>query len=489
MLAFSEKLFALLVSPYPFIAVRTWESRRVIDTLRALATQLKRELTQWGPSAATPELLGALAGVGEAPHGTIAVLEDAHPYLEAPAVVRALRTLEPVLAGSQRVVVFVGPTLTVPRELIRDVVVLDAPLPGRIELETILDEVLPAEHWLELPRERLVAAALGLTLREARRAYSRARFERQQAVRRGDDAFDLEAAVVAEKRRQIEVDRVLQYGELREGLGGVGGLDGLKGWLEERRHAFSTAAAEFGLPAPRGVLLTGVQGCGKSLFAKAIASFWGVPLLRLDIARLFDGSLPPEAALARALQIAEALAPAVLWVDEIDKAFGEGSEASVQRMMGSLLFWLQDKQQPVFFAATANRVAALPPELLRKGRFDEVFFVDLPDREARVEILAIHLRRRGRDPGRYDLGALAELTAHFSGAELEQVVVAGLFKAFGQGRELSAVDLEAASRETIPLYRTYEGEIKALREWAEGRARRAATDRSLLDLFQKRGDA
>jgi SpoVK/Ycf46/Vps4 family AAA+-type ATPase len=307
-------------------------------------------------------------------------------------------------------------------------------------------------------------------------------FEQRQWARRGQQDFDFENAVVAEKRRLIEADRILVYCDLDRNLSDIGGLGSLKTWLQERQRAFSEAAAEFGLPAPRGLLLTGVQGCGKSLFAKAVAGYWGIPLLQLDISRLFDGAIPPEAALSRAIKTAEALSPAVLWIDEIDKAFGEES-GPVSRMMGSLLGWLQDKTDPVFFVATANRVEQLPPELLRKGRFDEIFFVDLPSEEERRQILAIHILRRGRRPDQFELASLAQRANYFSGAELEQVVVAALFKAFSHERELQQVDLDVAIQETVPLYRTYEKEIKALREWAEGRARPAARDRRLIDLF------
>ncbi|MEO1273237.1 MAG: AAA family ATPase, partial [Myxococcota bacterium] len=220
-----------------------------------------------------------------------------------------------------------------------------------------------------------------------------------------------------------------------------------------------------------------------SLMAKVVANYWGLPLLRLDVSTLFGGATPPDAALRLAIRTAEALNPAVLWVDELEKLFDGGGTDGASRLLGSLLTWLQEKTRPVFFVATANRVDQLPPELLRKGRFDEIFFVDLPDRRAREQILSIHLTQHARDPAAFDLRALSEQTRNFSGAELEQLIVAGLYEAFGRGGQLTAQDLDVAIRRTVPLFKTYQEEIKALREWAQERARFASQDSSLLDYF------
>lgn len=483
MLDFSQRLFTLLASPYSYVLIRTYEESRFVKTVRALANQMSRPVSEWAPGAnAVNELLAVLEEFPKSPPASILVLKDVHPYLKSPLIIRRLRELEPILTGTGRAVVFISPFVELPGELVKDISFIDAPLPGRIELQAVLEGVFNEEELASISAGRVVSASMGLTLREATRAFHRARFERQLAHTTANP-YDLEAAVVREKRRLIEVDRILSFVELGQSLNDVGGVTSLKLWLEEREHAFSERAAEFGLPAPRGLLLTGVQGCGKSLFAKAVAGYWGIPLLKLDISRLFEGGMAPEAALHRAIHTAEALSPAVLWLDEIDKAFSEGAGGAEGRMMGTLLNWLQDKGKPVFFVATANRVRHLPPELLRKGRFDEVFFVDLPDKTDRAEILRIHLVRRGRAPEAFDLPSLADSTEHFSGAELEQVVVSGLFKAFGKQRDLAQEDLEVALRETVPLYRTYEEEIKGQREWASTRARPAARDRSLYDLF------
>jgi SpoVK/Ycf46/Vps4 family AAA+-type ATPase len=267
----------------------------------------------------------------------------------------------------------------------------------------------------------------------------------------------------------------------------VGGVEELKKWLRGRSDAFSDRARAFGLPQPRGLLLLGVQGCGKSLTAKAVADLWKLPLVRLDLGGLFISAAPAEESVKRAIQVAEAMAPVVLWVDEIDKGFAGArspDSGGVARVLGSFLIWLQEKTKPVFVVATANEIEHLPPELLRKGRFDEIFFVDLPDVHEREQIFAIHLHKRLRDPRRFDLKTLARASEHFSGAEIEQVVISALYHAFSEKRELSTGDISQAIEETVPLYLTYEERIKELRDWAKQRARFASIDSSMLDLFE-----
>jgi len=262
----------------------------------------------------------------------------------------------------------------------------------------------------------------------------------------------------------------------------------LKGWVGERALAFGPDAERFGLAAPRGVLLVGVQGCGKSLAAKAAAARLGVPLLRLDLPRVLGAADRAEENLARALEAAEAIAPVALWVDEIEKGFAgsaQGGDPRAARLLGAFSTWLQERRGAVFVVATANDVTRLPPELLRRGRFDELFFVDLPDLEARRDILALHLARRGRDPARHDLETVAQLCADYSGAELEQVVVGALHRAFAHRRELESQDLRRVAQETVPLFKTYEEQIKALREWARGRARSAGREGAIVDLFRR----
>ncbi|MHC4362351.1 MAG: AAA family ATPase, partial [Planctomycetota bacterium] len=271
--------------------------------------------------------------------------------------------------------------------------------------------------------------------------------------------------------------------EAKEDLSSVGGLDALKSWLVKRSVAFTDRAREFGLPAPKGVLLLGVQGCGKSLMAKTISNTWQLPLLRFDVGRVF-GSLvgSSEQNMRRAIKVAESVSPVVFWIDEIDKAFrgSRGSGASTDsgtsaRVFGTFLTWLSEKDKPVFVVATANDVSLLPPELLRKGRFDEIFFVDLPAFAERKEILRIHLAKRKLDPSAFDLDALAYASAGYSGAEIEEAVISALFDIFYGKQKMTTGRLLESLRQTVPLSKTMSEDVDGLRKWAEGRARAATS--------------
>jgi SpoVK/Ycf46/Vps4 family AAA+-type ATPase len=314
---------------------------------------------------------------------------------------------------------------------------------------------------------------------EARIAYSRAA---QELGKLDSAAIRL---VAQEKSRVIKQSGVLEYFEPTTNMADVGGLENLKKWLSRRGRGFGHGAREYGLEPSRGIVLLGIQGCGKSLIAKSVAAAWQFPLLRFDLGRVFGGIVgQSEANMRLALQVAEALAPCVLWIDEIEKGLsGMGSsdqlDAGVSaRVGGTLLTWMQEKTAPVFVVATANRIEALPPELLRKGRFDEIFFVDLPTSQARKEILSIHLRRKKRDPKQFDLDRLAREANGFSGAELEEAVKEGLFDAFSDGREITSDHISQALKATCPLSRTMRNQIVQLREWAKARARLATAEAS-----------
>jgi SpoVK/Ycf46/Vps4 family AAA+-type ATPase len=328
-----------------------------------------------------------------------------------------------------------------------------------------------------------VTAAAGLTYTQAQRAFNRALH-----VDAALGAAGL-AVVLEEKKRVLAHGCGLELVEVAERPEDLGGLDGFKAWIGERALAFAPGARGFGLSEPRGVMLLGVQGCGKSLAAKVVAGILGTPLLRLDLPRVLAGE-GAEEGLSRALEAAEAIAPVALWVDEIEKGFagsapGQGGDARAARLLGAFSTWLQERRRAVFVVATANDVTRLPPELLRRGRFDELFFVDLPDAGARRAILALHLAKRGRDPTRFDLATVAERCADYSGAELEQVVIGALHRAYALGRELETQDLWRIAQELVPLYRTYEEQIKTLREWARGRVRTAGREAAVVDLFRR----
>ncbi|MCO4761469.1 MAG: AAA family ATPase [Myxococcales bacterium] len=367
-------------------------------------------------------------------------------------------------------------------QLDRERVVLELGLPSDAELRELVTAALTGDDGVgpSVPVvQQCLQAARGMTRSQLRRALRRLRLGRDKL-----DEGDI-AALHAEKRDLIAHGGVLEVASWAPTLEDIGGMDTLKSWLGRRRRALGEEARTFGLPAPRGLLLVGVQGCGKSLFAKATAQSLGLPLLRFDLGRLFTRDSAPEENLRNALAIAGAMAPVVLWVDEIDKAFAGAAAGSdvTARIFGTFLTWLAEHPDGVFVAATANRVDHLPAELMRKGRFDETFFVDLPDTQVREEILAIHLRRSGRDPERFDLEGLAKAAKRLTGAELEQAVVEALAVAFEERRGLLDADLERALGETVPFVETYEEQVKALREWARRRARSAGQDRSLRDLF------
>ena len=331
--------------------------------------------------------------------------------------------------------------------------------------------IAPWREWDLLSREKLLAYA------------DQHKIPVDYKKRKGGGVLSSSAVetVTAEKKQIIRKSGLLEYYDNTELIEHVGGLTTLKGWLRKRVRAFTDEARAFGLPAPKGILLVGVQGCGKSLIARSVAGMWRLPLLRLDAGRLFSSLVgSSEDNLRHAIRTAESVAPAVLWVDEIEKGFaGVGSSnisdaGTAARVFGSFVTWLQEKQKPVFVVATANHIGTLPPELVRKGRFDEIFFVDLPSAVERAEIWRIHLARRNRDPDQFDLTTLAMASEGLSGAEIEQAVIAGLYEAFDAGRPLVLGDLLDVLNETVPLSAMMREELDGLRNWAKRRARPAS---------------
>ena len=477
----------------PILYLVTVEEARAVAVCRAAADEKDANVAVWSserglepiaPEARTP--VAAIQAVLKAPAPFMAVLLDFHEALADPAVVRTIRDALPRLTAEGRCLVIVAPRLVLPDGLASEAAVLRLPLPGEVELSALLDGLAPPGAESMVDRHRVLVAARGLTETQARRAFLRALHADPALGQKGADM------VLEEKKRILSRDLGLELVETLEAADALGGLESFKAWMEERAQAFAPGARRFGLPAPRGVLLVGVQGCGKSLAAKVAASQLGVPLLRLDLPRVMGAAEGAEENLARALAAAEAVAPVAVWVDEIEKAFagsgpGQGSDSRAARLLGSFSTWLQERAGAVFAVATANDVSRLPPELLRRGRFDELFFVDLPDAASRRAILALHLRKRGREPERFDLPLLADACENFSGAELEQVVVGAMHRAFAQGRDLEMADLRRVAQDLVPLFKTYEEEIKALREWSRGRARAAGREGAVVDLFRRAG--
>ena len=397
----------------------------------------------------------------------------------APDVVRWLRDAIASFKDANKTIVLMSPVLEVPIELEKEVAVLDYALPDMAELNQVLSQQID-QNRLRRPttetREKLLKAALGLTRDEAEKVYRKAQ------VKAGKLTEAEVEIVLSEKKQLIRRNGILEYIEEDETIDSVGGLEELKTWLKQRSNAFTERAREYGLPQPKGMLILGVPGCGKSLIAKTTARLWGLPLIRLDMGRVYDGSMVgrSEANLRNALKTAESISPAILFIDEIDKAFA-GSTGSADsdggtssRIFGSFLTWMQEKTSPVFVIATANRVERLPGEFLRKGRFDELFFVDLPSAEERKEIFTIHLLKRRGDITRFDLDQLVSICDGFSGAEIEQGLVAAMYEAFAQDREFTQLDIIAAIKATNPLSKTMSEQVTALRDWARQRARPAA---------------
>ncbi|MCA9520881.1 MAG: AAA family ATPase [Myxococcales bacterium] len=478
---FGAELPFYLRAPYPYLYVVTWEEARLQRIVRQVCSQQSLAFETWsgsGEDSVNELFKRVLATTGP----RVFLLCDFHVELQQPHVVRSLRNLSSRLIREKATLIISSPLRRIPLELDKELTLLELPLPSDTELRALTEAIL-REQQIDpkgLPLEALVRAARGLTEVEAYRAISKMLLMTKKGA-----AGDPVASIVDEKRQLLRRSRMLEFYDQPTTLDDVGGLNELKGWLRERDGAFGDEARRFGLPLPRGLLLVGVQGCGKSLCAKSIASLWRLPLVRFDVANLFNREYTPEESMRQVIQLAEAMSPIVLWIDEIDKAFqGRGSDSdAVLRVFGTFITWMQEKTRPVFVVATANAIDHLPPEMMRKGRFDEIFFVDLPDVHDRAEILAIQLVRHGRSAQSFDLMGLARATEHFSGAELEQLIVSGLFRAFQRKGQLEEADLRAASAEIVPLFFTYEESIKALREWARQRARAASRDTSLLDLF------
>jgi hypothetical protein len=478
--------------------VSTREPRRLREVLAGAAREAGlafQELTVVGADQASARAefarrLEQVLGAEDGEPGLVLV-QDAFHYLDCRPLLRRVLEGLPALRAARRHLVLVAELDRFPEELSGVVRRLRFPLPS-VEERLALLEAAAGARGRVLPTgalERSATLLSGLAAEEAQAVFA----EAMTALEAGA-AEDLPALVKDLKVEAVRRTRYLDLAWPTDTLSDLGGLDLLKDWLRHRTRAFQPEARRFGLPEPRGVLLVGVQGCGKSLAAKVMASVFGLPLVRLDSVALFAGDAPPEQGIREILDTCDNLAPVILWIDELDKLFfslgsgGAGADqGTLSRVFAAFLTWMQERRSAVFVAATANAVDRLPPELLRKGRFDEIFFVDLPGVLEREEILRIHLTRRGRQPGSFDLPDLARRACYFSGAELEQVVVGGLYRAFDANRELEQADLKAEIEATVPLYLTAEDAIKELRDFCRTRARRATSQTDMLDLFRRKG--
>lgn len=500
----TSELDFLIRARYPIIWIVSYEEERVLNALKK-AVRANKKLFVWSiskgwqsgnPADATylPKQDGpsdpykAISFISQTEQDGVFVLKDFHPFMNAdPTVVRMLRDLREELRTTRKTCVILSPVFKLPPELEKDINVVDFDLPTVEQLGVIRDGVLKsveADPGIDTKltpeqKDKIAEAALGLTAFEAENVFAKSLVKNKK--------FDLDT-ILAEKEQIIRKTGLLEFYHAVEDVSGVGGLENLKAWLVKRGSAFSQEAREYGLPLPKGILMIGCPGCGKSLTAKAISNLWQLPLLRFDMGRVF-GSLVGESEdkMRRAIKTAEAAAPAVLWIDELEKGLaGAGGSGSLDsgvtaRVFGTFITWLQEKTSPVFVVATANNVSALPPELLRKGRFDEIFFVDLPSARERRDIVNIHIAKRStkthvRDPKKFDIGALVEMADGYSGAEIEQAVVSALYDSFDKKRALSTEDVAKALHETVPLSQTMREQIAAMREWAKVRARPASIE-------------
>jgi ATP-dependent 26S proteasome regulatory subunit len=502
-----EEIRSRILSSYTLLFLKTWEEERWEAALAELALEIERGLVIWTvtdgpqpPSGTKADKQGdALAFLDQIvayPPDHLFLIKDFHPYMRDPRVIRKLRDLTAKLGQQRKSLLFIGPVVEIPIDLQKEAFEFELPMPGledmRNELAGVLEQLEKSGQAVpDLPpvfEEKLLKAVLGLTAREAHKALQLALAGRDQL---DDEVFK---ALVAEKRHLVQGSDLLEFYDLEEGVKDVGGLEILKDWLSQRAEAFSERAREQGIPIPKGVLLLGIQGCGKSLTARAAARLLSFPLVRLDVANLLSGDRgSSERNMRNVLRLMETIAPAVLWLDEVEKGFaGVGgddekatSDATMSRIMGGFLTWMESRKAAVFVVATANSVVNLPPEMLRRGRFDELFFVDLPNYHERKHIFSIHLTKRGWKPEKYDLTKLANKTEGYSGAEIEQIVVSAMIDAYGQGRVLAQEDLDKSKEQSVPLSVTMEEKVFALREWAASRCRRATSDSRVTQMLEE----
>jgi hypothetical protein len=470
---------------YPGIYLVSAEEARVEAELKVIAQEMEYRLYAWsiteglvdtqdGQVREAQEPLQVLTLWEELPESTMVVLKDFHLFLEEgnPVLIRKLKDVLRLAKTKGKPLVILGCRLCWPPELEHELVAVHFTLPSQEELGAVLDNIA-ASAQLTKPeseaRDRLLDAASGLTSIEAENAFA------LSVVETGGLSANV---VTRQKANEVKKSGLLEVWSCTGSLDEIGGLDLLKQWLLQRKDAFGQEARGYGLPCPKGLLIIGIPGTGKSLTAKATAQVFGRPLLKLDAGRLYAGLVgQSEANLRSVIHTTEAIAPCVLWIDEVEKAFsgaknsGSTDGGTSSRVFGSMLSWMQEKSSPVFVVATANDVTQLPPEFLRKGRFNEIFFVDLPNQEEREAIWRIQIAKYGRDPKSYDLIQLARATEGWTGAEIEQVFIDAMYEAFTLREEPSDLSIALLTGEAVPLSRLMSDQIEALRKWAKGRAR------------------
>jgi ATP-dependent 26S proteasome regulatory subunit len=498
-----QQLDVMIRARYPVVWIVTQEESRVenlvLGLLKSSPKHTHKEVLTWTISKGLrfvsqpdeqfgpDDPIAALQFVGdygrdEGPAGkpAVFVLKDLHPYFEDPRVTRAFKDVLADIATTQKTVIVISPVLAVPDDCKRKVAVIEWSLPTVDELGDLLDDFivnLPAGiSTLNGNRETVAKALQGLTEFQAQSVLATA------VVATGRLDGDAVEFIIQEKSRLIKESGLLEFFQPDESMAKIGGLDLLRGYLTKRRKSFSDQARAYGVQAPKGMLMVGVPGCGKSLASKTLSSLWQLPLIRLDVGALM-GSLvgQSESNLRSALKVAESASPCILWLDEIEKGLsgvkssGSSDGGTTARVFGALLTWMQEKTAPVYIVATSNDIESLPPELLRAGRFDDIFFVDLPTIVERSEIWSIHIAKTGRDPEGFDIASLAEASASYTGAEIEAAVGEALYVGFDEDREITTDDLLVAIQGRVPLTSTMREQIDGLRKWAASRAKPASS--------------
>nr|YP_005089758.1 ycf46 gene product [Ulnaria acus]AEX37883.1 Ycf46 [Ulnaria acus] len=491
-MTFNDELNLFLKARYPIIYINTIEEDRVEYVIRKnIKTNLKRSIYSWdfvdgytnnpnnqGFGKRNP--LQALELVEKLNPETPAIflLKDFNRFLNDLSISRKLRNLSRILKLQPKTIIIIGSELTIPRELQDLITVLQFQLPTE---EEIIKELERLTQSLQIDIdiklfENLTRSCQGLSLERIRRVLSKI-IATYKTINENSISI-----LLSEKKQIISQTEILEYWSVNEKFDGLGGLKNLKEWLKKRQTAFSSQAVNYGLPTPRGLLLIGIQGTGKSLTAKAIANDWKLPLLKLDVGKLFGGIVgESESRLRQMISVSEAISPCILWIDEIDKAFSnsesKGDSGTSNRVLGTFISWLSEKTKPVFVIATANSIDSLPLEIIRKGRFDEVFFLDLPQKSERQEIFQIHLKQfRPNSWEKFNYSELAELTEYFSGAEIRQTIIEAMYQAFYEKREFTTNDIRNAINELIPLAKIENAQMLKLKTWAtSGKIRLAST--------------
>jgi SpoVK/Ycf46/Vps4 family AAA+-type ATPase len=489
---FNDELALFLKARYPIIYINTIEEDRVEYIIRKnIKTNLNRSIYSWdfvdgytnnpnnqGFAKRNPLQALELVERLNAETPALFILKDFNRFLTDLSISRKLRNISRILKLQPKTVIIIGSDLIIPKELQDLLTVLQFQLPLENEISQELDRLVNSLN-IKIDSqlfENLTRACQGLSLERIRRVLSKI-----IATYKTIDNNSI-GILLSEKKQIISQTEILEYTSVDEKITNLGGLDNLKDWLRKRKTAFGIQASNYGLPTPRGLLLVGIQGTGKSLTAKAIANEWQLPLLKLDVGKLFGGIVgESESRLRQMINVAETISPCILWIDEIDKAFSstesKGDSGTSNRVLATFVSWLSEKKKPVFVIATANNIDLLPLEIIRKGRFDEIFFLDLPKKEEREEIFKIHIQEfRPNNWKSFDYNKLAELSESFSGAEIRQSIIEGMYHAFYEKREFTTNDISMALTELIPLAHLESNQMIKLQNWASsGRIRLASS--------------